>query len=180
MNVNAKIRETRRVKKLTLEKLAQITGFTKGYLSKIERSDVPPPFATVQRIAEALQMELVDMIDTDQDVQESKNIDLMKHVRREEEDAVYSFNPLIHSYRNKQMAPFLFKVQKGTTQRATHDSEEFVYVVEGCVELNYEGKVYGLEKGDAFYLDSRISHYFTNRREEPAVMVAVHFNYKRF
>ncbi|MDD5016569.1 MAG: cupin domain-containing protein [Eubacteriales bacterium] len=181
MNINEKMKEMRLAKGYTLEMLAGATGFTKGYLSKIERSNVPPPFATVQKITEALQFDMVDLFKNKSETADSKNIDIVKHTGKEEDpDSVYSFIPLVNSYRNKQMLPFLFTVKKGETQQTTHDSEEFVYVTQGSVELNYEGRTYMLERGDAFYLDARITHYFVNRQETSTLLIAVHFNYRRF
>lgn len=185
MNINSKIKEIRIAKGYTLEKLAKATGFTKGYLSKVERSSKTPPFATVQAIAEALQLDIVELIDEKQTVQGSKNIELLKHseaIKEEwqEQSSVYSFKPLIKAYRNKYMSPFLFKIKKGASELTSHDSEEFVYVLEGNVELNYEGRTYRLGKGDCFYLDARIKHNFVNTSDETALLMAVHFNYRRF
>jgi len=185
MNVNAKIKMQRKEKGLTLENLAALTGFTKGYLSKIERSTVPPPFATVQKIAEAMQLDIMAFFNAGSEQPEPHNIDLVRsaadgQVSNQESNAIYSFIPLVNSYRNKQMSPFLFQVRKGETEHTTHDSEEFVYVLDGFLELIYDGRSYSLRQGDAFYLDARIMHYFVNRQDETAVLLAVHFNYRRF
>lgn len=185
MNINAKIKDLRTRKGYTLDRLAEITGFTKGYLSKVERSSKTPPFATVQTIANALDVDIVELIETHQDVLGSKNIELLKHSDSvksewEESSSVYSFKPLVNVYRNKYMSPFLFRIRKGESDMTAHDSEEFVYVLEGNVQLNYEGRTYKLGKGDCFYLDARIKHNFVNNSDETALLMAVHFNYRRF
>lgn len=185
MHITSKIKQLRALKGMTLEKLAELTGFTKGYLSKVERSPKTPPFATVQLIAEALGVDIIELLDIPPDVSFSKNIEIVKHSDTseqgwEETSLIYSFKPLVNHYKNKYMAPFLFSVNKGTTDTTTHDSEEFVYVLEGSLQLNYEGKVYALAKGDSFYLDARIKHSFTNTDDTAALLVAVHFNYRRF
>jgi transcriptional regulator with XRE-family HTH domain len=185
MNVNERIKEIRKKNGLSLEKLAELTGFTKGYLSRIENSKKLPPFATVQSIADALQMDILALMDKSKHLAESKNIDLIKKpdsddTEWEESSPIYSFIPLVNTYKNKFMSPFLFKVKKGETEITTHDSEEFVYVVDGELELNYEGKTYKLDKGDSFYLDARLKHNFINKFDKTAALIAVHFNYRRF
>ncbi|HHW30631.1 MAG TPA: helix-turn-helix domain-containing protein [Clostridiaceae bacterium] len=185
MKINEKIKQLRTSKGLTLEDLANKTGFTKGYLSKIERSSNMPPFATVQVIAEALDSDLIELLEARPDALVSKNIDILisndtSKEEWEEHTEVYSFKPLVNVYRNKYMSPFLFRVKKGATDITSHDSEEFVYVLEGNIELNYEGKIYQLSPGDSFYLDARIKHNFVNHDEKPALLIAVHFNYRRF
>lgn len=61
-SINQRIRLCRQTAALTLEALAQKTGLTKGYLSRIENGATPPPFATVEKIAAALGVDLAEMI----------------------------------------------------------------------------------------------------------------------
>jgi transcriptional regulator with XRE-family HTH domain len=167
MLLNDKIREARRSKRYTLEQLAQMIGLTKGYLSRIERSDKVPPFATVQLIADALGLDITELLGKNADHMDSRNISIFRNTDNlndegAENDPIYSFKPLIHEYRNKYMSPFLFKIKIGTSNVMKHDSEEFVFVIDGEIELNYEGKTYLIKKGDSFYLDSRLNHLYTN------------------
>ena len=52
--ITKNISNLRKQKGITLQELAEMTGLTKGYLSKIERSEKAPPYSTVNRIAIAL------------------------------------------------------------------------------------------------------------------------------
>ena len=45
------IHHLRKQRKITLDRLAELTGLTKGYLSKIERSEKAPPYSTLNKIA---------------------------------------------------------------------------------------------------------------------------------
>ncbi len=56
-----RLREIRIGKKLTLEKVAKLTGLSKGYLSQIENSDQPPPIYTLSRISRALGIDIADL-----------------------------------------------------------------------------------------------------------------------
>ena len=49
--ISKRIRECRLRKNLTLQMLADRTGYSKGYLSKVEKSDKAPPVATLSTIA---------------------------------------------------------------------------------------------------------------------------------
>jgi len=64
------------------------------------------------------------------------------------------------------MEPFLLSFDPATAQGVpiTHDGQEFVYVVEGAVELFYDGRCYRLEQGDSAYLDSSRPIPFTAGR----------------
>ena len=48
------LRALRAARGMTLEHLAEATGLTKSYLSKIQNSHKVPPIATLSRIAQAL------------------------------------------------------------------------------------------------------------------------------
>lgn len=182
--INEGIRQLRKQKGYTMEALAEKSGYTKGYLSRIENAETPPPFATVERILAALGSDISELV-PQQEGEPSHNIDLMGQGEVEQTDwdapeAVYAFKPLLHYYKNKQMAPFLFRVKTGSTERYGHDAEEFVYVLRGTVTLHYEKKAYLLREGDCFYLDARIKHNFVNDAAETALLIAVHYNYRRF
>jgi uncharacterized cupin superfamily protein len=55
----------------------------------------------------------------------------------------------------------------------THDGQEFVTVVEGAVELFYDGRLYKLQQGDSAYLDSSHPHTFHGLGDRVAKMLAV-------
>ncbi|ORJ57419.1 helix-turn-helix domain-containing protein [Geothermobacter hydrogeniphilus] len=73
------------------------------------------------------------------------------------------------------MEPFMLtfdpRVPRG--EPISHDGQEFVYVVEGAIELLYDGRTYRLEQGDSVYLDASRSHRFHGLGESPARMLAV-------
>jgi transcriptional regulator with XRE-family HTH domain len=52
--MSGNIKTLRKKKKITLERLAELTGLTKGYLSKVERARRAPPYSTLNKIALAL------------------------------------------------------------------------------------------------------------------------------
>ncbi len=52
--IGKNIRMIRKLKELTLEDLAKKTGFTKGYLSKVENSEKAPPVSTLLNIARVM------------------------------------------------------------------------------------------------------------------------------
>jgi transcriptional regulator with XRE-family HTH domain len=56
--IGGRIRDQRKARRITLENLAKKTGFTRGYLSKIENSRKVPPIGSLARIAQALDLEI--------------------------------------------------------------------------------------------------------------------------
>lgn len=53
-----------------------------------------------------------------------------------------------------------FEPQSSKGEPISHDGQEFVFVVEGAIELLYDGKTYQLKKGDSAYLNAPLSYRF--------------------
>lgn len=179
-----RLRQLRKARGLTLSALATQSGITKGYLSKIERSPTPPPCSTLQAIASSLGVEVGSFFGTQNEKPASSNLEI--HVpdgdswQRSENIGSYSFLPLLQSYKSKYLSPFLMRIKPGATAYFKHDGEEFLYVLDGRVELEYEGRRHALKQGSAIYLDSRIRHRFHNGTQKTARVLAVNFAYRRF
>src|SRR3972149_2989238 len=81
------IKIIRQNKKMSLERLAKLTGLTKGYVSKIENSDKAPPFSTLIKVANALNTDISLLIAEDSEIPENINLCI---VRRNEKKEVVS------------------------------------------------------------------------------------------
>ena len=108
--VNQAVRRLRKARGYTLENLAARTGFTKGYLSRIENAPNSPPFATVERIAAALDADLSELLPGGGE-SGRHNLDLMHGEDRAKADwddpeAVYAFKPWETPTRRSICPPF--------------------------------------------------------------------------
>ena len=56
-----KVKEIRRMRKLTQEKLSEIIGVDNGYISKLEVGQNFPSIGTLEKFAKALDVELVEL-----------------------------------------------------------------------------------------------------------------------
>ena len=57
-----RIKSLRKSKRLSLEKMAQKTGFAQSYLSQIENLKRDPPISTLSKIARALEEDIIYLI----------------------------------------------------------------------------------------------------------------------
>ncbi|MDO4863621.1 MAG: AraC family transcriptional regulator [Ruminococcus sp.] len=62
------------------------------------------------------------------------------------------------------------------THRRDLDSFLIVAVASGSGELEYDGHVYPLKKGDCFFIDCRVSHFYKSSADDPWELLWVHFN----
>ena len=59
--ISRKLKALRKSRNISLSELAEKVGLTKGYLSRIENSENPPPISTLGKIASALGTDITDL-----------------------------------------------------------------------------------------------------------------------
>lgn len=170
-----RLRELRKERRLTLDVLAERSGFTKGYLSKIENGTKAPPIGTLARIARSMGVDLsvffVDentpgnplFLDADSPISVVHSWE-RKPVSRGGTEYGYDYVSLAHKKSNRSMDPFIFTYPQTTETHEffEHTGEEFIYLLTGKVE--FEFKVHGqltrfiLEAGDSVYFESSTPH----------------------
>ncbi|MGD8985234.1 MAG: cupin domain-containing protein [Desulfobacteraceae bacterium] len=183
-SIAERIRAYRRQKKITLQELADLTGFTKGYLSKIERSHSAPPYSTLNKIATALGFDVIFLFrDTNQEVsapQLSFNIENRREIPENSASSYgYTYQALATDRPGKNMEPYVIEPAFELQTMFEHEGEEFIYVLEGRHELVYDGKPYIMKKGDSAYYDSRIPHSGRSLGKKQAkLLVVLHYSKK--
>lgn len=186
--ITKRLKEIRLSKKLTLEKLAKLTGFTKGYLSQIENSNQPPPIYTLSRISNALGVDVSELFAQAFETIPYQEITIGRRDQhnlqnRESTPYGYIFEDLAPMKKGKNMEPFIVTVgfdRKIDVQKDfRHDGEEFIYVLEGTLELFFKGESFILEKGDSVYFDADKPHSGKSLGEKEAKLLIVMYSYKR-
>jgi transcriptional regulator with XRE-family HTH domain len=183
-----RLKEIRLDRKLTLEKLAQQTGLTKGYLSRIENSTQPPPIYTLSRISNALGIDISEFFAPTVNTTPYQEITIGKRnqhtlTNREGTPYGYIFEDLAPMKKGKNMEPFIvtvgFKRMIDIQKDFRHEGEEFIYVLEGSMEFFFKGQSYILEEGDCVYFDSDKPHSGKSLGKKKAKLLIVIYPYKR-
>jgi transcriptional regulator with XRE-family HTH domain len=184
---NIKILRTQR--RMTLEKLAGLTGLNKGYLSKIERSKKAPPYSTLNKIAVALNVDaaflLGERLDKSKDTRvsftkknEGKSVNIMSSLA---EGSLYGYvyEALASDKPGKNMEPYIIEPSFEEDAVFQHDGEEFMYVLEGKHLFIYDGQEFIMEEGDCIYFDASVPHTGRSLGNKKAKLLTVSFYYKR-
>jgi len=187
--ITKNIKELRKQKKITLQELADLTGLTKGYLSKIERAKKAPPYSTLNKIAIALDVDAASLLEINFDQSRDKRISFTrKHDRKRIEQLGsvadgslygYRYEALAFDKQGKNMEPYIIEPAFEDEAIFQHEGEEFMLVLEGKHEFIYDGETYIMEEGDSVYFDAAIPHTGKSLGEKKAKLLAVLFNYKR-
>jgi transcriptional regulator with XRE-family HTH domain len=168
--MTALLRTVRKQRGLTLEDLAERTGLTKSYLSKIERSRSTPSIATAIKVARALDVDVAQLFSErgDEDkIAVDRAVDRSADRRR--------YRAVASNILGKSMSPFVLRPTGRTARDAhpLHSGQEFVFVHSGTVELEYGDRTWTLAAGDSAYFDASISHRIRAIGSEPAEVIVV-------
>ena len=153
----------RTAKGTTLEQLARQTGFTKGYLSKVEKSEKAPPVSTLGTIARAFNTTISTLLCVRR-AQRSAPL-----VRKNEAPLIardgtafgYAYEAMAYKYSNKVMEPFILTLPMNPKKRTIyqHEGEEILFVIQGRMKFIHGAETVIAETGDCVYFDSSIPHF---------------------
>ncbi|MGH3632898.1 helix-turn-helix domain-containing protein [Mycobacterium sp.] len=168
--MTALLRAVRRQRGLTLEVLAEQTGLTKSYLSKIERRCSTPSIAVAIKVARALDVDVAQLFSdqaTDAKIAVDRGADRSGNTER--------YVALAPGVLGKSMSPFVVRPtgKNAHHPRPVHTGYEFVFVHAGTVELDYGDQIVTLVAGDSAYFDASVSHNFRALGSAPAEVVVV-------
>ena len=167
-NIGSHIRKLRKLQQKTLQDIADVCGYTKSLISKIESGRVVPPVATLVKIAAALNTNISAL------VAEGNNLDCV-FIPAEREGVKpmptlsgYSILPLAVELKQKKMQPFLFTARPEDLNDKIHShlGEEFIFVLNGILEFQVGPDIYTLNPGDSIFFNSLTEHRIVGIRSE--------------
>lgn len=165
VRVGERVREVRQKKGLSLEDISQRTDIEVGYLQEIEQGAVSPPLGVLIKLAKALEMKMGYFISGEEDrpftiVRASERKVISRYDSQKGKRYGYQYESLAPHKKDRHMEPFLVTLVPSDTEeeRSSHDGQEFIYVLEGTMEVRLGDEVYLLSPGDSIYYDSTVPH----------------------
>lgn len=161
MEIGSKVRKIRLQQGLTLQDVANACKCSKALLSKIENNKVVPALATLSKISKALNVKVSTLMEND-----PSNGTAVTPSQIDNPDAFistskgYSIYAFASQFSDKKMQPLLVRSEKGEVRvhRVSHDGEEFIYVIQGEVQVCVGGEKYQLKENESIYFESVNEH----------------------
>lgn len=183
--IGAKIKSIRESKQLSLEEVATRSGLGSEQIERIENNVDFPSLAPLIKIARVLgvrlgtflddQSELGPVICRKKDSNETNSIGFTNNATQGRKHMEY--HSLSQDKSGRHMEPFLIDIapsEEGVDfVLSTHEGEEFIYVLDGVVEINYGKNTYILEEGDSIYYDSIVAHHVHAAADHKAKILGV-------
>jgi quercetin dioxygenase-like cupin family protein/ribosome-binding protein aMBF1 (putative translation factor) len=165
VNVGERVKAVREGRGLSLQDISQRTDLEVSLLERIEDGSVAPPLGEVIKLAKALEMKIGYFISGDENkpftiVRGDDRKVISRYDSKKGRHYGYEYVALAPHKRDRHMEPFLVSLEPAATEeeRSTHDGQEFIYVLEGTMEVRLGDEVHILEPGDAIYYDSTVPH----------------------
>lgn len=171
--VGKKIRQARLGKKLTLENLANETGFSIDYIKQIESGKKIPPVGTLLQLSRALQIDSSFLLKEQKATLDKR---VKAYTKRTDN---YAYDTLTPGAENKHLKAFRVTIEPMSEHSGVgyhHEGEEFVYVLHGKIEITVGEHVNRLEKDDSLHFNSGIHHNMRNIGNEEAELIVVIYN----
>jgi len=170
VQVGQKIKKERLRKKMSLDRVANETGFSVDYLKKVESGKVIPPVGTLLQLSRALEIDSGFFLREQESSLKSR---IKAYTKRTEN---YAYTTLTPGAENKHLKAFkvtidAMKDHKGVGYQ--HEGEEFVYVLAGKIELTVGDHINTLNAGESLHFNSGIQHKLRNIGEEKAELIVV-------
>lgn len=163
---------------MTLDEIAERTGFAKSYISQIETMKREPPISTLTRIASALNVDVFFLISG---VTQGRDEQHLTVARASERSSISdplgvsksTCEPINDRKPDRVMDGYIITIGMEFPAPSSHEGQELAFMLEGSQEFVYDGKSYLFEKGDCFYFDSDRPHYGKSLGDSPAKVLVV-------
>jgi len=177
--VGERIQKLREAQGLSRERVSYLAGVPVESIEDYEDGRAVPSIGVVIKISRVLGFKAEGMLQGGATVSEAITICRAGESLAGEQgntDQSYGYSSLTQPGTGGHiMAPFLLSFDPKTPAGPpiNHDGQEFVYILEGSIELYYDGRTHTLNQGDSAYIDASKPHTFHGVGESIARMIAV-------
>lgn len=182
--IGERIKQLRESKSITVPEMSERSGLEEKQINSIEQAEGLPSLAPLIKIARVLGVRLGTFLD------DSENLGPVISRKEKHGAKTISFSTkdtsshqhmdyysLSNEKSGRHMEPFIINigpVKEGVDfVLSTHEGEEFIYCLDGIVEIKYGKETYLLEEGDSIYYDSIVAHHVHAVDDKGAKILAV-------
>ena len=181
--LGVRIKQLRESKSISLEEMAERSGLDISQIVKVEDTDYFPSLSPLIKIARVLGVSLSTFLNDNDELgpvisrreRHTKTVNFStSHTKKNKHMDYYALSA---SKAGRHMEPFIIQIAPTEVGvnfvTSTHEGEEFIYCLEGYVEITYGHGMYLLEEGDSIYYDSIVAHHVHAADELGAKILAV-------
>jgi transcriptional regulator with XRE-family HTH domain/predicted Fe-Mo cluster-binding NifX family protein len=173
--IGNRVNQLRMKKGRSLREMAELSGLNINTSSMIENNKTSPSVATLQKLAAALEIPIVDFFTP---VEEKDQVVLTRSEKRDSSLLGQTrMQSLTSGFFKEGVRAFVITIpnkEEASPHAVDHSGFEFVYCLSGKLIYHIQDEVYYLEAGDSLIFDSSIDHCWENSQEDtPAQFLLV-------
>ena len=182
--VGEKIRQLRESKGISIGDIAEKTDLSVDLIERLESNDIIPSLSPLLKIAKALDVRLGTFLDDAPQsgpvvVKSGKSENVMRFSGKNTnlKESTLEFYSLASGKTDRHMEPFLIDVHPPSDeeyQLSSHEGEEFIFVMNGEIEVLYGKERYMVSEGDSIYYDSVVPHDLHAHAGEARILAVVY------
>jgi transcriptional regulator with XRE-family HTH domain len=166
--VGHKIKGIRESKNISIEEVSERSGLSTEQIISIENDQHLPSLGPLIKIARALGVRLGTFLDDNDDLgpvvcrAEEHNSSISFSNGATEARKNMEYFSLAKQKSGRHMEPFIIDIhpcEEKEFKLSAHEGEEFIFVMEGEIEIEYGKQKYVLKQGDSIYYDSIVMHH---------------------
>ncbi|MDR1390415.1 MAG: XRE family transcriptional regulator [Treponema sp.] len=152
---------------ISRDDLAERSGLDKNLIQRIEEGYIPD-LAPLLKISRALGVRLGTLLDDHEELgpvvtRANGAAEAARFITGRNEAASsrsgHTFHALAADKGSRHMEPFIVDIEAGDDQnKSSHEGEEFMYVLDGTITVDYGKDRYTVNAGDSIYYDSIVPH----------------------
>jgi electron transfer flavoprotein alpha subunit len=160
-----KIKKIRESHDWTVESLAQQTDQTPEFIQKVEGNEVVPSVSFLLKLSRALGVDPGTFLSDEEKahIQDKRAQAFTTRTKN------YAYQTLTPGAENQHLRGFMITIEAKQAHKPVaykHEGEEFIYVIEGSLELTLDNKVHNLKVGESMHYNSEIPHKLKNKGNE--------------
>lgn len=163
--LGAKIKKIRESNDWTIESLAEQTDQTPEFIQKVESNEIVPSVSFLLKLSRALDVDPGTFLSDE----EKAHIEDKRAQAFTTRTKNYAYQTLTPGAENQHLRGFMITIEPKQAHKPVaykHEGEEFIYVLEGSLELTLDNKANNLKTGESMHYNSEISHKLKNLGDE--------------
>lgn len=179
-DVGQRIRKIREEKGVALEELSRLTGFDVEFLSSLERNEAQPQLGTVIKLSKALDSAFGRLVSGVGDklysiTRKSERRVVSRSTSKGGQKQLYTYKSLAPEVKGRHMEALIVQLEVDPDKEiSVHDGEEFIFVLDGIVELQIGDDKFELEPGDSVYYLSTTPHHIAAKDDKATILAVLY------
>ena len=178
--VGKRIKNLREERGISIEALSDLTGFEVSRLENIENGREKPQLGTVMKLSKALDSAVGHLVSGKGNklysiTRKNERKQISRSTSKTDSQKVYSYMSLAPEVQGRHMEALIVQLEKMDNKEISiHSGEEFIFVLDGIVNLTIGKDTYDLEPGDSAYYLSTTPHFITAKTNKATILAVLY------